>query len=823
MTNLQLHFTYPWLLLLLIPAFALTAFLYFRRPKKYRRTRNRIISNILHTIVMVLCILALAGLSFSYDLPNTDNEILLLVDVSDSGEEAVENRNAFVKQVIDESNKEFKIGVVTFGYTQVYAAELSSRTDDTYEKYLAAERPDTSATDIASALSYAQSLFSHPKSAKIVLISDGAETDGQAINAIGAISRTGTRVDTVHILSAHENEVEIVGVETPDYNISVGDPFVLKLNVNSDHEGQSSVVLHDKAADGTVKDVTESSCALTKGLQTLEIGHVIDTPGMHELEFEITDDFDTLGENNSYFTYLYLEVYNRVLIVERNEGDAEMLNTLLTERYEGNDQAEVKVVNISNAADELPQNIESLCEYDQVILVNIANADIEPLGFDGLLYEYVYERGGGLFTVGGNEVDGNGSVLPDPYDPNLPLAHTYDREDMRGTLYQQMLPVQAVDYTPPIGVMFVIDRSGSMGTTDTSSGMGKLELAKTGAIQCLEGALSADRDWAGVITLEDDYSEEAELTKLTYRQQLINQINEIETGGGTVFTGALDRAGAALRALSMVERKHIILITDGQPSDQLYTNREEKTGGYGEVIKRYHDMDGITCSVVAIGGNAGTISDMQELADIGGGVFYPAWDTQSLPQQMLRDLNRNEIKGVVYEPFTPRINEYTNVTAGITQEQIPQLDGYYGTKLKAGASAPLMGEYVPIYAQWKFGEGRVGSFMCDLNGYWSAKFIEDGSLGRDIIFNIITGLYPTESIRYTPLDIELYEDNYQNELGIYPLGSQVQEGDTITVTITSPPEEEGGEAHVETIVRGSTDDGSVSFVIRRPGIHTVAV
>ena len=95
--------------------------------------------------------------------------------------------------------------------------------------------------------------------------------------------------------------------------------------------------------------------------------------------------------------------------------------------------------------------MEELSVYDQVILVNIANADM-PEGFDEVLQSYVYDIGGSLFTVGGNDENGE--------------ANAYDRSDMYGTIYQQMLPVEAINYTPPIGVVFIIDTSGSMAASD---------------------------------------------------------------------------------------------------------------------------------------------------------------------------------------------------------------------------------------------------------------------------------------------------------------------------------------------------------------------
>ena len=105
-----------------------------------------------------------------------------------------------------------------------------------------------------------------------------------------------------------------------------------------------------------------------------------------------------------------------------------------------------------------------------------------PAGFEALLNEYVYNLGGGLLTVGGkNEIVG-GELVP----------HAYNRKDMESsTYYKQMLPVNAIDYTPPIAVMIVVDASASMS-------MGKLDAAIEGAEACLD-ALS-DRDFCGVMS-----------------------------------------------------------------------------------------------------------------------------------------------------------------------------------------------------------------------------------------------------------------------------------------------------------------------------------
>ena len=50
------------------------------------------------------------------------------------------------------------------------------------------------------------------------------------------------------------------------------------------------------------------------------------------------------------------------------------------------------------------------------------------------------------------------------------IAHAYNRDDMLNTLFQDILPVQAINYTPPVAVMIVADRSGSMSAVDDTTG-----------------------------------------------------------------------------------------------------------------------------------------------------------------------------------------------------------------------------------------------------------------------------------------------------------------------------------------------------------------
>lgn len=802
MTNFRMNFENPLWLLVLIPALALTLIPYFRMNRKYRGTRNRITSMIMHTIIMLLCTLILAGFHITYDIPNTKNEVILVVDTSYSGKENEAQKNTFVEAVINSTDSKFKVGVVTFGYEQVYAVEMTNDRDGVYETYLQSLQNSTSnreaeATDIASALQYASTLFTNPEAARIVLLSDGAQTDNEASKVIRAIAAQGIKVDTVYFPNEEaSNEVQLLGVVTPSQSIRVGETFALELTLQSKFDTKQ--VIKVELCDNDEVSATQV-IELYGGVQTVQIETSLDVPGMHKLAFEITEyGEDSSGLNNVLNTYMYLEVFDKVLIIENNASESNALAEMLSETMQ------VSVVNIHNT-EAMPKTVDDLRAYDEVVLCNIANKDM-PDGFDQALHSYVYDVGGGLFTVAGSQAGTSGADAK---------ANAYTREDMYGTLYQKMLPVEVINYTPPIAVVIIVDRSGSM--WDQSSGktyeQSKLYAAKQGAEACLD--VLSDRDYVGIIALSDYYDENVKLTPRPQRAKILAAIDSIELGGGTIYEGALQGARQALLSNTKVEKRHIILVSDGLPGDQ---NKES----YLEQA-RMNAEAGITMSVVGIECDTETKRTMLDLVEAAGGDssdFYDINDVLNVATTMREDLQAPEIKDVNYESFRPTISTMTSVMNNVRQEDLGTLDGFYGSKLKNGATEILGGEYVPIYAQWEYGKGMVGSFMCDLSGVWSGGFISNPSTGV-LMNNIVTALFPSENIRPSDIRTELYEDNYHNTLSIF---TPMLAGQKIRVTVTSPSVD-GISDPTSAVYYPQEGSGQtrVQFQVTVPGQHTILI
>lgn len=795
MSNFKITYNYPWLLLLIIPAVLLALIPYFRLDKRYRFTRNRIISIASHIIASVLVVNLIAGLGFSYEIPNEENEVILLVDMSDTTEEEAAIRDALVRDIIDVCDDGCGLGIVKFGYGHNYSVPITKDKSGLYEKYISSENPDGSATALADALKYSASLFDHKESSKIVVISDGFETDGNALLVLNEILAQGTVVDAVAVPSEQIQDIQIVDAQIRDTEIVVGESFTVDVFLKCNSVPSEDVAVLRLYDNGNLYG--EVPVPIQNGDIEFAASLVIYEYGMHELNFELVTDYELFGEplpdslkvNNSYRTFVNLEEMENVLLIERYEGEGALLADIVSETKTVTD------ISVEEDIDMFPTSISEMAEYEQIILVNIAYSDM-PAGFEELLNRYVYDLGGGLFTVGGkNDYSSSGSLIP----------HAYNREDLESSkYYKNMLPVNAEDYTPPIAVMLVVDTSLSMKST------GKLDAAIDGAKACLDAL--HDRDFCGIVSFSGASSERLSILPVSQKETITEAINKIKDdgGGGTIFSDAIMKAGRALSVINNVERKHIILITDGLPGDS-----------YDEYKQYIEDnvADNITMSVLTIGiEDARKEAEMQKAATEGGGKFYNVNDIGSISNMMYRDLTEEAIPEIQYgKKFELAVKDKSSIFTGIEIDAIPTLSGYYGTVAKKEASVPLMGEYVPIYAMHRYGNGKVGSFMCDLNGEWSAEFVES-VVGRALILNIVESIFPSTDLRADDIRYELKSDNYTHSINIHG----AKEGQVVDVTV-NPVSYHLQHLNGVIAVDAAESNSRFVFKITEPGLYEIIV
>jgi len=343
-----------------------------------------------------------------------------------------------------------------------------------------------------------------------------------------------------------------------------------------------------------------------------------------------------------------------------------------------------------------PVSLTDLTKYQKVLLLGVSANDL-PGRFGGQLALYV-EQGGSVLISGGR--------------------HSFSLGNMRGTAYETLLPV-SFDYSAEAGdsvaMMLVIDCSNSMSGSGWWGSAENLSMAKQGAIRSIE-TLSAE-DKVGIVSFNSKATLRSPLVSATDTEKAVlsRMVSALDTSRGTYYCDALMMAWEELEK-SDASVRHVIFLSDGEPSDY----------GYEEIVE---DMagDGISLSTIAVGYSSYVLSDM---AAAGGGRYYPVQSVEELPEIML-----GETETVLSDPL---IEEETPVTLpGGIPTDLPDLGGYVGTTLKETAELMLQTESGdPILAGWKLGGGHAEAFASDLTGDWTSGWRETNP-GRRMLRQIL--------------------------------------------------------------------------------------
>ena len=118
MSNIELHFDSPWLLLLLIPAAAAVLVPWLRIPTSLRSGFRRTATVVFHIIISVVLVFVLAGFSISYmpsrDITNENEEEEVAEDETEEtgGILLIADRNASADDILPLMPEELPVRVV---------------------------------------------------------------------------------------------------------------------------------------------------------------------------------------------------------------------------------------------------------------------------------------------------------------------------------------------------------------------------------------------------------------------------------------------------------------------------------------------------------------------------------------------------------------------------------------------------------------------------------------------------------------------------------------------------------------------------------------
>lgn len=557
-------------------------------------------------------------------------------------------------------------------------------------------------TNIEQGLRLAAALFPPDASRRLLLISDGNENQGDALEQARRLAAQGIAVDVLPISYRVHDEVMVEMVDAPP-QAAEGSAVSIRvvLTATERTEGTLHLLYGDAPFDlnggepGAGRRVTLEP---GRNIQSIELTLDKDR-SVHRFRPVFVADRasqDRLASNNSSEAFTVSPSQGSVLIIDGVGGAIpDSPGRILASTIE---RAGIRV-RIARV-EELPTDLLSYQEFDLVVLQDVA-AEEAPRPVQRLLAQYVTDLGGGLVMVGGPDSFGAGGWKGTPIEPILPVNLD--------------LPEQLL--VPSAAVMLVIDNSGSMSSLVGGGMRSQQEIANEGAAQAIE---TLDKsDYLGVIEFNSRHREVVPLARNIDAKNSAARVRAISAGGGTNLYPALLKA---MQELSRGEAekasvRHVIVLSDGRS--------EAPSGGdtFESLAARMHGR-GITVSTISVGDGA----DDEQLALIateGGGQFHKVVDPNMLPKIFVKEIRIVRKPLIRQALFTPvDLGSGSTIAAALPRPLAP-LHGLVLTQRRKNATVTNIlatPEGEPLLSTWFAGRGRVTAFTSDAHE-WAADWL----------------------------------------------------------------------------------------------------
>ncbi len=690
---MTISFLYPgalWLLLL-APLMAWLALSGPRRP-----TLRRFWAGLaLRLALLLFVVLALAGLRIHQ--ANKELNVVFLLDVSDSvSPELQELGQEYIRSAISQINTQENPGILD--NSTANAAVIMFGEEALVERLISESQtlpgfdsiPMSGRTDIASALQLALALFPGEGGKRIVLLSDGQENLGRAMDQTELL--TSYNIQLVYYpLSGEAGSAEVRV-----------DAITAPARLRQGETGDVSVTIHSSTAMPATLRIFDGDTLVYNQAVNLQQGSdnqfnvqiTAGEPGFRRFRAQVLPVQDTWLQNNEASAFSVVYGPPQVLIVEGQPGEANLLAQALT-------AASMQVTVIPPGS--LPATLPALAEYDSIILANVSSLFL-PASAMETLPAYVRDLGRGLLMIGGGTSFGAGGYLRTPIEEAMPVY----------------MDVRAKEQSEKLALVLAIDKSGSMGRCHCDDpdlaqaynrvevGQPKVDIAKAAVMSAAE-ALS-QQDELGVVAFDDAASWAFNLSTLNNLTALDQAIGGIQAFGQTNVRSGVEAAYQALLEIE-ARKKHVIMLTDGWTYS-------------GDITALVQEMNenGITFSIVAAG--SGSAEYLEALAETGGGRYYPAQDILSVPDIFLKETVKAVGEYIIEEPFFPIPGNSGPALRGLDPTRLPALLGYNGTTPKNTARVELYTQRGdPLLATWQYGLGRSAAWTSDLKAQWGAAFV----------------------------------------------------------------------------------------------------
>ena len=577
---------------------------------------------------------------------------------------------------------------------------------------------DQSATDIEQGVATSVLGFLPGYSKRLVLITDGNQTQGDVWRELPRLQSERVRVFTLPAPARFAAETWIDAVEAPD-GVRQQQPVTVPVRLVSSTPTQVRLQI---AVAGDV--VSDRSIKLSAGENEVPLELRFKRAGANAIQARLATPN---GHAQTLLQSVWVGPRLRLLYVDGGRTGARYLVDALA--LQGID---VKPMTPERFAEEPAAALRGV---DAVLLSDVP-ADRLDEEATRRLEGFVRDLGGGLIFVAGE--------------------NTYGKAGFSGSGVERLLPVkfEARRKRKELDLVLLIDRSYSMHGR-------KLELAKSAALATLD--LMEEQHRLAVVAFDSQPHDVVPLAEVGSKRRAEDFISSMTSAGRTDIYNALWRARELLKS-SPAKTKHVILLSDGEtapppnarpPSERMDSRAmlemlhgmgyghgeidklvaEEKpahppsAGGFEDLVADMAAAN-ITLSTVAIGDKP-NLPLMTGLAQWGNGKSYVAQRDSEIPALFVTEARRLLGESLIEEPFRPVAKGRSETLAGIDFASAPELKGFVASKPKRFSDVLLQAKQEqPLLAETRYGLGKTVAFLSDARNRWAVDWLAWPGYGK---------------------------------------------------------------------------------------------
>lgn len=648
-------------------------------------------------LVLLLLVLALSGLHKI--LKNDDLSVLFVLDVSRSI--SPESRREAERFIIDASQNmrpKDRAALLTFdGQTSIEQLPTAPGPEGGMQvqaPFPDGQRPDQS--NLSHALRMAQACAQNDTNNRIVVISDGNQNVGDAIVEAKAAFANRITIDVVPLSVDHGAEVVFEQLRAPPY-ANLNEQIPLRLILQSDRKTSGEIRIYQRVGENDqlidldpTSDRSGEFVELNEGKNPFTITLPILTDRGHEFRAEFVPAIpgsDVIAENNIAVAFTNVEGPQTVLFIGSETNQSE--DQLLVEALQRED---IRVDWITVTGDSVDLRPSVVQDYSAIILANVG-ANYFSSEQQHSLANYVRDMGGGLIMIGGDDSFGAGGWQGSVVEGVMPVKFDVDavRQIPRGALAIVMHSCEM-----PAGNKWGIETA----------------VAALKAVSRL--------DYYGVVGWGiGGFHWEVQMQVAANKDNIIRKIRKMQNADMFDFETPMGMAYQALMNCKDAAQRHMIIISDGDPS--------APSPGLLNRMKGNR----ITCSTVSIFPHGGAeIGTMRDIAKKTGGEYYSLskpGDEKRLPKIFTKEAKVVRRPLIRDEVFKPKINSnLSDIMLGLGND-FPELKGYVVTTPRKASDVemPLVTKRGdPLLAHWLCGFGRAVAFTSGRWKHWGEDWAE---------------------------------------------------------------------------------------------------